>query len=608
MPNVGFMPPTYSDLKETLKSLTNNKYDFMVIKLVTRRLSKLIPVCDLNLPNSDWVNHIFSYIETNECYDKENFSLPYLETSLTYARHLSLRNIIVECPQEIDAITRLARVLSGKIFSSHSYANVLIHVPLQLQSKVHQEEGTINKKFHEHDTWKLFNHLRSHIGYDSRLGLCLEVAGDIPDKNTQKRWLGEPIKMILINSDLFVPDKDSFVRIPEPWMEFIVSILRASCRKIAILVKGKIPVSYMKKVALYLNEVFDTYRSNSLIDQFATGYEDILQVPLQPLQDNLESGTYEIFERDPVKYNKYTAAMTVALKRLPKEKPVVVLLVGAGRGPLIRCSLIAAAETGHEVHLYAIEKNECAANTLENQNLVKTTLNLNPKSFVKIVNSDIREWDAPELADIVISELLGSFGDNELSPECLDGVWKSVKPTAISIPESYRSYIGPAMSAKLYSDTLALNEGDKQSKTDYHYVSLMKGFYPIDSPKVLFTFEHTELSKCPKERDNQRYKVLEFKADIDCILHGFAGYFDCTLIKGIDLSIAPHNFTEDLISWFPMWIPLSKPVDVPANKTISVHFWRNVSKSKVWYEWCISEPEPTPIQNPSGRSYFIGLV
>lgn len=35
----------------------------------------------------------------------------------------------------------------------------------------------------------------------------------------------------------------------------------------------------------------------------------------------------------------------------------------------------------------------------------------------------------PEPVDILISELLGSFGDNELSPECLDGAQKWLKRT-----------------------------------------------------------------------------------------------------------------------------------------------------------------------------------
>ena len=49
-----------------------------------------------------------------------------------------------------------------------------------------------------------------------------------------------------------------------------------------------------------------------------------------------------------------------------------------------------------------------------------------------IVSSDMREWDAPEKADIIVSELLGSFGDNELSPECLDGAQKFLKGIVFS--------------------------------------------------------------------------------------------------------------------------------------------------------------------------------
>ena len=39
---------------------------------------------------------------------------------------------------------------------------------------------------------------------------------------------------------------------------------------------------------------------------------------------------------------------------------------------------------------------------------------------VEVVSGDMREWkDGGIKADIIVSELLGSFGDNELSPECL---------------------------------------------------------------------------------------------------------------------------------------------------------------------------------------------
>jgi len=39
----------------------------------------------------------------------------------------------------------------------------------------------------------------------------------------------------------------------------------------------------------------------------------------------------------------------------------------------------------------------------------------------------MRSWQTDAKADIMISELLGSFGDNELSPECLDGAQRYLK-------------------------------------------------------------------------------------------------------------------------------------------------------------------------------------
>jgi hypothetical protein len=39
----------------------------------------------------------------------------------------------------------------------------------------------------------------------------------------------------------------------------------------------------------------------------------------------------------------------------------------------------------------------------------------------------MRRIDLPEPVDILVSELLGSFGDNELSPECLDGAVRFLK-------------------------------------------------------------------------------------------------------------------------------------------------------------------------------------
>lgn len=81
-------------------------------------------------------------------------------------------------------------------------------------------------------------------------------------------------------------------------------------------------IKLLRDVFIVLQDIWvifislQTYQDNGLIRKFARGYEDYLQCPLQPLMDNLESQTYEIFEKDPVKYQEYQNAVYEAMKTI----------------------------------------------------------------------------------------------------------------------------------------------------------------------------------------------------------------------------------------------------------------------------------------------------
>ena len=45
---------------------------------------------------------------------------------------------------------------------------------------------------------------------------------------------------------------------------------------------------------------------------------------------------------------------------------------------------------------------------------------------------------------------MGSFGDNELCPECLDGVNNILKENTICIPSSYRNFLSKFLELKKY--------------------------------------------------------------------------------------------------------------------------------------------------------------
>ena len=356
----------------------------------------------------------------------------------------------------------------------------------------------------------------------------------------------------------------------------------------------------------YLDHLYSNQDTSDSVEQYAKGYEDYLQTPLQPLMENLESQTYEVFEKDPVKYAEYQRAVYHALlDRVPNENAeevtTVIMVVGAGRGPLVRASFNAAKEAQRKVKLYAVEKNPNAIVTLETLNAEEWNGN------VTVVSCDMRYYDAPEQADILVSELLGSFSDNELSPECLDGAQKFLKEGGISIPCKYTSYATPLSSPKLFAEVSACKEVGKIPEAHYEcpYVVRLQNVNYLDEPKSVFTFVHPN-SDHPI--NNERYIELSFKVELASMIHGIAGFFDMVLYKDVVLSIHPDSSSPGMFSWFPAFFPIKNPIYCPAGGTVTLHFWRKVSRTKVWYEWCFTRPNHTAIHNPGGRSYWIGLL
>lgn len=403
----------------------------------------------------------------------------------------------------------------------------------------------------------------------------------------------------------------------------------------------------------YMRNLQNKQPPQSAFERFGGGYQDYLQAPLQPLTVNLESITYEVFEKDPVKYDWYEKAVARALhdwieQGKPTSNPdgrVVVAVVGAGRGPLVTRALRASDDVGVEIDMWALEKNPNAFVLLQHHNA-------NPEMWanrVRLVKSDMRTWRGPrrqkesplpetigqaispeppsspistdQLAqeaspgqtktehytiDILISELLGSFADNELSPECLDGVQHLLNPIhGISIPSSYTAHITPIAAPKLHADitTQALSNPNA-AETPYvvmlhaiDYLSTTTSsssslpipatFFTTTSPSPptppqsipiiqqawSFTHPNHQLSQPTPEpttnlltpttsitnAHNARHTTLSFPIPHRGTIHGLAGYFEAVLYGKVELSTNPLTMdqkSEGMISWFPIYFPL----------------------------------------------------
>ena len=91
--------------------------------------------------------------------------------------------------------------------------------------------------------------------------------------------------------------------------------------------------------------------------------------------------------------------------------------MGAGRGGILEQIFLVADQfiENKKIFVYLIEKNKYAIRSLN------YLLNNNEKykKNCQIIHGDIRNLEIIEKADILLSELLGGFGDNELSPELI---------------------------------------------------------------------------------------------------------------------------------------------------------------------------------------------
>ncbi|KAF9390776.1 hypothetical protein CPB97_008465 [Podila verticillata] len=649
---IGYLPPSDSINAENLMSLVaycqTKGFDFVVspinapgyrrvlfesdgpqspAMMTWRAGQQAFTPEDLVLRTADNADYIVGSIP-----DWQNFDSPdakvrlhselALKQQFNWVSHLGLGGVMLPYPPSTEPLTNYGRVLTGAL-GILPYTTCWFKVPCMdeiLERDVAEEAQGMK-------SWERWNSLRNMAGSGSKLGIALEFSGALPSDAVLDRWFAEPVKVIILPEDIFLTNNKGYPVLSKRHQHVVRMFIKF--KPYFIISSSSFPKltldefsddilehSFASPHADYVRYLHRTQETPGVIDQFAVGYQDYLQAPLQPLQDNLESNTYETFEKDPIKYQQYELAVERALLDRPiptngEPDITVIMVVGAGRGPLVNCSLRAAEKAGRNVRIYAVEKNPNAFVTIQN---MKANV---WGDRVNIVFSDMRTWKAPEKADILVSELLGSFGDNELSPECLDGAQKFLKPEGISIPANYTTFVAPMASNKLHSDVAAFKD---LTHFETSYVVMFKAISLLAQPKPIWVFEHPNRTDIPMDQDplsnhhNVRSGSIEFTSETSGMLHGVAGYFESVLYKDVMLSINPETHSPGMFSWFPIYFPVKTPLYIPAQSQVVLDFWRLTDTRKVWYEWRVSckvedlgEIHSTPIHNVGGRSSSIGL-
>uniref|UniRef100_A0AAY5KDW2 Protein arginine N-methyltransferase 5 n=1 Tax=Esox lucius TaxID=8010 RepID=A0AAY5KDW2_ESOLU len=611
------------EVADTLAAVAKLGFDFLCMPLFHPRFKRefeLDPAkvrpgahtrSDLLLCGRDWntlvVGKLSPWIETDsELETERRNSEAALVQELNFSAYLGLPAFMI--PLKGPHCANMARVLLNHIQTGHHSCMFWIHVPLissddmrdddiENEPTKHTDDGSNDEK-----TWAWWHSFRTLCDYNKRICLAIEVGADMPSDPVIDKWLGEPIKAAILPTSIFLTNKKGFPVLSKAHQKIIFRLFKLEAQFIFTGTSRHSEKDF-RSYLQYLEYLNQNRPAPNAYELFAKGYEDYLQSPLQPLMDNLESQTYEVFEKDPIKYSQYQQAVyKCLLDRVPEEQKEtntqVLMVLGAGRGPLVNASLRAAKQAGRKLRIYAVEKNPNAVVTLENWKFEEWG------DQVTVVSCDMREWAAPEKADIIVSELLGSFGDNELSPECLDGAQNFLKDGGVSIPCSYTSFLAPLSSSKLYNEVRGCRERDKDPECHFEtpYVVRLHNFHQLAEPKACFTFVHPTTGN--SKPSHAQPLTLRPTRVTTARTHPL-NYYQCTCLFG--QGIKPETHSPGMFSWFPILFPLKQPIPVTKDDDVVVRFWRCNNGKKVWYEWAVTEPSCSAIHNPAGRSYTIGL-
>lgn len=163
----------------------------------------------------------------------------------------------------------------------------------------------------EDDPWEHWNRLKCLCEHNKKLGVALEITANLPSPARLARWLGEPLRAVILPTEIFLTNKKGYPVLSKRHQAFLLQLFSF---KVQVLITGKSRIQdklmgqiqslesavndaggndatgkQMDQVpyAFYVRHLYAQRHRLTLQERYEAPYYDYLQAPLQPLMDNL---------------------------------------------------------------------------------------------------------------------------------------------------------------------------------------------------------------------------------------------------------------------------------------------------------------------------------
>lgn len=172
------------------------------------------------------------------------------------------------------------------------------------------------------------------------------------------------------------------------------------------------------------------------------------------------------------------------------------------------------------------------------------------------------EVEAPVAVDLVVAEIFGNFALEEGVLDTLIDAQRFLKPGGALIPQGLAQFVAPVISQRFAAELDSWNTvGHNLDLADAREVGLNNMYvHPIEPRDLL-----------AQPAAAQRWDVLDFGATpagrrtgrgdwtlaAEATIHGFALWWEATLVPGVTLSTSPYALRTH---WDQIYLPLLRPL------------------------------------------------
>jgi SAM-dependent methyltransferase len=261
------------------------------------------------------------------------------------------------------------------------------------------------------------------------------------------------------------------------------------------------------------------------------------------------------FHRNMLADHRRNEMFYQALKQVIKPGKTTLADVGAGTGLL---SFMAIKLGAKACHLYEYSEALKLAQKLARANNIRGC-HFNNQHSTSVSN--------PKKVDVVVSETLGNYALEENLIETMNDAKRMLNPGGILIPGSVSQFVAPVSSAQFHDELAVWDRVGfdldfslaRQLTFNNLYVRSIKPDDLLNDAAVNKTpaIQCWDTINLYNNETSVRKRKVNWQAKTSTTIYGFALWWNCELVPGIELGNSPF---DPPTHWEQLYLPLPAPI------------------------------------------------